>query len=161
MSDTKEHTVERIEEANEIILALREENARLKKEVAQWKNNHACEVGRARVLKDRTDMPLERVKAYDQIGKLQQELAEFNVKLNKCEELLCECTDNSDNRFCHYKGGLYTRICEGSLELDPSKIMVVYKADKDGTIWIRSKEDFYGLVQLNSWNIPRFVNTKK
>lgn len=37
-------------------------------EVAHWKNNHEAEVRRARVLKERTDMPLERVQAYDKWG---------------------------------------------------------------------------------------------
>ena len=49
---------------------LQDENARLNKQLAacqaalaHWKNNHATEVRRARILKERTDMPLERVHA--------------------------------------------------------------------------------------------------
>jgi hypothetical protein len=158
MSSTEKHTTERIEETNVIMLALQEENARLKREVAQWKNNHACEVGRARVLKDRIDMPLERTKAYDQIGKLQTELAQFNEKLIKCELMLSICQDSPTDKFRHYLGGIYTKICEGKLESDSTKIMVIYQSDSDGTIWIRPKEDFYGSVQIVDWEAPRFVS---
>jgi Lar family restriction alleviation protein len=46
----------------------------LEREVQHWKANHACEVERARVLKDRTDMPLERVQAYEQISEMKEQL---------------------------------------------------------------------------------------
>ena len=39
---------------------------RLEREVTHWKANHATEVRRARILKERTDMPMERVAAYHQ-----------------------------------------------------------------------------------------------
>lgn len=44
-------------------------------EIAHWKNNHATEVRRARILKERIDMPIERVAAYEQWGKDQRQLA--------------------------------------------------------------------------------------
>lgn len=47
---------------------------KLESELKHWKSNHAAEVQRARVLKERTDMPLERVHAYEQIGQLAAEL---------------------------------------------------------------------------------------
>ena len=65
---------------------LRTENAALKEQVAHWKNNHETEVRRARVLKERTDMPLERVHAYDKWGNDQETIAqqaERIVELNK------------------------------------------------------------------------------
>lgn len=40
--------------------------ADLEREVKHWKANHANEVKRARILKERTDMPMERVAAYHQ-----------------------------------------------------------------------------------------------
>lgn len=52
-----------------------EENNQLRVELAHWKNNHDTEVRRARILKERTDMPIERVQAYEQWGKDQAELA--------------------------------------------------------------------------------------
>lgn len=51
-----------------------EEIGRLIAEVGHWKSNHHCEVERARVLKERLDMPLERVKAYELMGQLQKQL---------------------------------------------------------------------------------------
>ena len=38
----------------------------LEREVTHWKANHATEVRRARILKERADMPMERVAAYGQ-----------------------------------------------------------------------------------------------
>jgi cell division protein FtsB len=57
---------ELIEKCN--VLARRVE--KLESELKHWKSNHAAEVQRARVLKERADMPLERVQAYEQIGQL-------------------------------------------------------------------------------------------
>ena len=53
----------------------------LEKDVAHWKNNHKCEVDRARVLKERTDLPFERVQAYEAFGKLQREVYELQQLL--------------------------------------------------------------------------------
>jgi hypothetical protein len=39
--------------------------AEIEKEVKHWKSNHEHEVERARLIKIRTDLPLERAKAYD------------------------------------------------------------------------------------------------
>lgn len=46
----------------------RAEKADLEREVKHWKANHATEVRRARILKERTDMPMERTAAYEQWG---------------------------------------------------------------------------------------------
>ena len=59
----------------------REEIKRQAAEIAHWKNNHATEVRRARVLKERTDMPLERVRAYEQIGELREEIDRLKTRL--------------------------------------------------------------------------------
>ena len=59
-----------------MIKKLVEEIRRLNKFEAEsnhWKANHACEVERARVLKERPDMPLERIKAYDRMVELEKE----------------------------------------------------------------------------------------
>lgn len=70
--------------------ALQDENTRLKAEVARWKNHHETEVRRARILKERTDMPIERVKAYEQWGKDQAELAEWRDLAVKAVDALEE-----------------------------------------------------------------------
>lgn len=53
--------------------------ADLKVNVHHWKANHGLEVQRARILKERPDMPIERVKAYEQIGRLQLALAQIEA----------------------------------------------------------------------------------
>jgi hypothetical protein len=65
-----------------------EENESLKNELRDWKNHHATEVRRARILKERTDMPIERVQAYEKWGKDLEELAQVtNLKNMFGEEL--------------------------------------------------------------------------
>lgn len=48
-----------------------------KAEAAHWKNNHEAEVRRARALKERTDMPLERVEAYEKWGEDMRDAARY------------------------------------------------------------------------------------
>lgn len=64
----------------------KEEIKRQAAEIAHWKNNHATEVRRARVLKERTDMPLERVRAYEQIGELREEIERLKTRLEVSPE---------------------------------------------------------------------------
>lgn len=59
-------------------------------EAQQWKANHECEVQRARVLKERPDMPLERVNAYNRMVELENEnkaLKERMASLQNLESL--------------------------------------------------------------------------
>lgn len=51
-----------------------------------WKANHDNQVARARVLLDRPDMPLERVKAYDRILTLETALQSAEVMCNAYAE---------------------------------------------------------------------------
>lgn len=51
----------------------------LRSENAQLKNNHATEVRRARILKERTDMPIERVAAYEKWGEDLTELEDLRA----------------------------------------------------------------------------------
>ena len=66
------------------VLAQRVE--KLESELKHWKSNHAAEVQRARVLKERTDMPLERVQAYEQIGQLLAERDALAAELKALRE---------------------------------------------------------------------------
>lgn len=61
-----ENDLERIRDLEETV-------KRLRSEVLHWKKNHRHEVERARLLKDRLDMPVERVRAYELCKKLQEE----------------------------------------------------------------------------------------
>ncbi|WGS52936.1 DUF1653 domain-containing protein [Paraburkholderia sp. D15] len=56
----------------------------------------------------------------------------------------------------HYKGGLYERVCEATLESDPSVTMIVYKA-ANGTIWTRPASVFFELVEVDGVKVPRFA----
>ena len=50
-------------------------------DATHWKANHATEVARARILKERTDMPIERVKAYEQWGRDQAHILAMEARL--------------------------------------------------------------------------------
>ena len=63
----------------------------LTRELAHWKNNHATEVRRARILKERPDLPIERVQAYEKWGEDQAQLAKFKGALEKLA-----CLGNGD-----------------------------------------------------------------
>jgi hypothetical protein len=56
----------------------------------------------------------------------------------------------------HYKGGIYERICEATLESDRTVTMVVYKAS-NGTIWTRPASVFFELVEQEGTKVPRFA----
>lgn len=53
----------------------------LTEQVYHWKDNHDAQVSAARLLKERVDLPVERVKAYD-------ELLELRAKVAATEEML-------------------------------------------------------------------------
>lgn len=58
-----------------IVNKLVQDRDRLAAEVKEWKHNHEQEVARARFLKERLDMPVERIKAYGKMQELQAQLA--------------------------------------------------------------------------------------
>lgn len=68
-----------IEQARDVAVEMAAQYAaerdKLRAEVAHWKQNHAHEVARARLLKERTDMPVERIKAYELVAELRAQLA--------------------------------------------------------------------------------------
>ena len=59
-------------------------------------------------------------------------------------------------QYRHYKGGMYTLVCEAQLEADPKIIMVVYE-DRDGKTWVRPASEFYEMVQHEGMWVPRFA----
>lgn len=56
-------------------------------EAAHWKANHECEVSRARVLKERPDMPLERVNAYNRMVELEEENKALKQRIASLEDV--------------------------------------------------------------------------
>lgn len=63
------------------VAELQEEVFELQRELTHWKANHANEVKRARVLIERPDIPLERVKAYELMGKLRDDNDQLRTEL--------------------------------------------------------------------------------
>lgn len=57
------------------------------KEAEHWKANHECEVSRARVLKERLDMPLERVNAYNRMVELEEENKALKQRIASLEDV--------------------------------------------------------------------------
>lgn len=58
-------------------------------------------------------------------------------------------------RYRHYKGGLYDLVCEATLEADLTP-MIVYRAS-DGSIWIRPKEVFFQIIEVDGQMVSRFA----
>jgi hypothetical protein len=58
-------------------------------------------------------------------------------------------------QFRHYKGGLYEFVCEATLEADHTPL-IVYRA-ANGTVWVRPKDVFFELVEVDGKQVPRFA----
>jgi hypothetical protein len=58
-------------------------------------------------------------------------------------------------RYRHYKGGLYEFICEATIEADLTTV-VVYRA-ANGTVWVRPKDVFFEMVEVDGTQVPRFA----
>lgn len=66
--------------------ALRDKQ-KAEQEAAHWKANHECEVSRARVLKERPDMPLERVNAYNRMVEIEDENKALKQRIASLENV--------------------------------------------------------------------------
>ena len=69
------------------IVCLHQDNDKLAAERDHWKANHECEVSRARVLKERPDMPLERVNAYNRMVELEKENEALKQRIASLENV--------------------------------------------------------------------------
>jgi hypothetical protein len=58
-------------------------------------------------------------------------------------------------KYKHFKGGIYDLICEAKLESNPQIIMVIYRAH-DGTTWVRPRDVFYELLEIEGKIVRRF-----
>ena len=58
-------------------------------------------------------------------------------------------------RFRHYKGGVYERVSEATLESDLTP-MIVYRA-ADGSVWVRPKDVFFQLIEVDGVMVQRFA----
>lgn len=57
-------------------------------------------------------------------------------------------------RFQHFKGGIYIYLFE-ALDVDSEETLVIYE-NLSGMKYARSKEEFFGYVQINGKQIERF-----
>jgi hypothetical protein len=73
-----------IQEVEDLRVQLREMTASRD----HWKANHDNQVARARVLMDRTDLPLERVKAYQHIVELEKEMIVQESEISLLRKIL-------------------------------------------------------------------------
>lgn len=71
---------------SDLSLAIRDKQ-KAESEAAHWKANHECEVSRARVLKERPDMPLERVNAYNRMVELEEENKALKQRIASLEDV--------------------------------------------------------------------------
>jgi len=85
----------------EEIAKLRARGEELEKEVAHWKSNHDNRVEAARVLIDRADLPLERVKAYESYVALQARCAELESIANHRKVICDEWADINKAEVAH------------------------------------------------------------
>lgn len=52
-------------------------------------------------------------------------------------------------KYKHYKGGIYTYICDATLEWcpnDPNSHVIVYEGE-DGRRWVRPRNEFFGYTK--------------
>ncbi|WP_343651167.1 DUF1653 domain-containing protein [Herbaspirillum sp.] len=57
-------------------------------------------------------------------------------------------------RYRHYKGGIYEYVDEAILEADLTP-MIIYRA-ADGRLWLRPREVFFEMVEVEGKQVPRF-----
>lgn len=58
-------------------------------------------------------------------------------------------------QYRHYKGGIYEWVCEAKLEADPAVTLVIYRS-RDGAVWARPREAFFGKVEHEGETLDRF-----
>lgn len=70
----------------------------LQKELTHWKANHENITIRCKLLRDRLDLPVERIKAFEHLEALQNENASLHARiealLNELEQIKALCRNN-------------------------------------------------------------------
>lgn len=64
-------------------------------------------------------------------------------------------TDLPPVRYRHYKGGIYELVCEATLEADLTPV-IVYRAH-NGSLWVRPREVFFEILEVEGRQVPRFA----
>jgi len=63
-------------------------------------------------------------------------------------------------KYRHFKGGIYTYICDALLEWDEDTHVIVYE-DEQGRRWVRPREEFYGKLEFEGKFVQRFVKVEE
>jgi hypothetical protein len=66
---------------------------------------------------------------------------------------------NNSKIYRHYKGGLYRYITDANLEWcyeDPNSHVIVYESLETGLRWVRSRNEFFGYVEIDGKLVRRF-----
>ena len=58
-------------------------------------------------------------------------------------------------KYRHFKGGIYTYICDALLEWDEDCHVIVYE-DEQGRRWVRPRVEFYGMIEYEGEIVRRF-----
>jgi hypothetical protein len=59
------------------------------------------------------------------------------------------------DQYRHYKGGLYEIVATGFLEATEQPC-VIYRSLKNNSIWVRTVENFFELIDRDAQPVPRF-----
>lgn len=60
-----------------------------------------------------------------------------------------------NEKYKHFKGGLYEMVCE-AMDSENQEDLIVYKSLKDGKVWVRPKKMFFEQVEVSGKVVPRF-----
>ena len=58
-------------------------------------------------------------------------------------------------KYKHYKGGIY-EVLSVATHSENKEVLVIYKLDKENTVWARPLEMFFDNVTHNGKSTPRF-----
>ena len=59
-------------------------------------------------------------------------------------------------KYLHYKGDIYT-IIVSALHTEALEELIVYRRDKDETVWARPKNMFFSKIEMNGVLVDRFL----
>jgi hypothetical protein len=94
-------------------------------EVNHWRKNHADQVARCALLRQREDLPVDRIPAYAELARLQQTHAarierdrELRVKLMQADAGACTCMTKTPEPACHADTCRHRLLMEALMLLD-------------------------------------------
>lgn len=88
--ELSQQIIKNAQNAVKVVNELETKLAEKDKELAHWKSNHADMVARNKILTQRPDLPTNRIKAYDELVRLQGELDKAEVRIQKALQLAIE-----------------------------------------------------------------------